>query len=463
MDVQNFLMFYLPNKLNIHIQDWALTFGTIIKAIVVTSTISIFMKILKEKELKNEIVFPCTLFFFFSYIILLEKTRFIDFIIYEGFFRFTIPSLLLLIFSYKFYNFLEKKNENKNALSILGIITASSSEICAIILIISTFLYGVYLTFSKKEVKKKIYSIIPIFLSLILGLIILINSNGFQENIQDKFNNTSINLNINFAIISEFTKLFLEKIILDYLPIHILVLIFVLLNFKTTKNKLENFYPISLIFSIIIFSYSFIFLGKTSYSENYWLVHKDFYTIFIPTFLFSFSILLSNYLSIQKGNLNTKKLLCCFILIGFLLFPQFCDAVSFIKKSNNNIKQHSYIRDKIRLFYLYKNQVPTMPYFASFEAFFSLVKNHDIAFGDNVTTKKQIPTMHYERLEKHYFNNTYDVEIKPFAQQINLTTDKQALNTFKENGGNIDEIYKNKYNFSDLKNKNFVINNKNNI
>ena len=35
----------------------------------------------KEKELKNEIVFPCTLFFFFSYIILLEKTRFIDFII----------------------------------------------------------------------------------------------------------------------------------------------------------------------------------------------------------------------------------------------------------------------------------------------------------------------------------------------------------------------------------------------
>ena len=460
MDVQNILMYYIPHKLNINIQDWALTFGTYIKATIITSFSLIYLKIMQLKNIKNKIAFPCALLFVFLHIILLKKTWFIDFIIYEGFFRFTIPSLLLLIFLYQFYKFILQKSNNINFLSILGIITASSSEICAIISIISIFLYEIYAIFSNDTNKQKNYSITQILLSLIIGFIILINSDGFQGHFQDKLNNININPNINLGIFYEFAKLFFKKIILDYSIVHISFLTMFLFVLKSSKSKLEKFFPISIIISIFTFSFSLIFLGETSYSGNYWLVHKDFHTIFISLFLFCLAILLSIVLSAKNNKLNTKKIICYLITIGILLLPPLYSSISFIKKSNNNIKQHSYIRDKIRLFYLYKNQVPIMPYFSSFEAFFSLIKNHNIAFGDNIIIKKEIPTLHYERLEKHYFKTTYNVEIKPYTEEIKIVTDKQALYFFKENGGTIDEIYLKKYKFSDLKNWKFVLENK---
>ena len=116
------------------------------------------------------------------------------------------------------------------------------------------------------------------------------------------------------------------------------------------------------------------------------------------------------------------------------------------------------MRDKIRLFYIYKNENGIMPAFAEFDSFFNLIKETTIPIGQNET--KVSENSHYDKLEKSYFMHVYRLYKYDLKNVRVLDSDKKAIEIFLQNGGNFNEMYNGNYTFKKLTEQNFVLNNK---
>ncbi len=465
MEFQNILLYYIPSLLNINFNDWALSFGTFFKASVITGIIYCFSKLGTLNKINNKIIIVCCSIIYLLLFICAKNTFFVDFIVYSGFFRFTFVLLLLLLFLYYFYKFYIKKENKIFHLIFLAILTSSSSEIAFFILLGTTFLALLHSLFEKSRNTKRTYLLSMIFFAVVTGTLILVNNNGFQNNISYKTYSNISTIQILTSSFIEFSRLFVKKLILDYVIFHITFFILLILNIKR-KNIESASFSIFIYASCLTFAYSLIFLGKTHYSGGYWLNHNDIYTILIPLFIFNISILLFNFL--ETENLKIKNyVFISLLIINFSLFPAFINSVQTFKHSNQNIKAHSYLRDKIRLFYVYRSEEPTVPNFGVLFSFFYLIQNKDIEFGQSnieINKDNEKHTFH-QWLENHYYKNTYKLEnMNNRNKDFILVSDKEALKTFKEKGGSYNEIYKGNYHFADLTNKNFVLNiNENNL
>lgn len=465
MEFQNILFYYIPYSLKINLNDWALSFGTFFKAIILTSIIFLYYRTgLINKTEKKINILSCSIIYFLLFICA-KKIFFVDFIIYSGFFRFTLVSLLLLLFFYYFYKFYIKKEDKIFHIICLSIITASSSEIAFFILLATTSLILLYSLFNKLKKRKRTYLLSMIFFSVIAGTVILVNNKGFQNNIDYKIIHNIPLIEIFTTSFLDFSKLFIKKFILDYAIFHIIFLVLLILNIK--KRNLESVVlALCINISCFLFAFSLIFLGKTHYSGGYWLNHNDIYTILIPLFIFNIVILLFNFIETENPKIQNYVFISL-LIINFSLFPAFINSVQTFKHSNQNIKAHSYLRDKIRLFYVYRSEEPTVPNFGVLFSFFYLIQNKDIEFGQSnieINKDNEKHTFH-QWLENHYYKNTYKLEnMNNRNKDFILVSDKEALKTFKEKGGSYNEIYKGNYHFADLTNKNFVLNiNENNL
>ena len=99
-----------------------------------------------------------------------------------------------------------------------------------------------------------------------------------------------------------------------------------------------------------------------------------------------------------------------------------------------------------------------MPNFSDFGAFFSLININRIPFGENNTSNTNFPK-HNDKLEQNYFNTLYNLNNpKDYHQNITYKSDKESLKNFKEKGGADYEKYTDNYQFSRIKDKDFVLN-----
>ena len=191
-------------------------------------------------------------------------------------------------------------------------------------------------------------------------------------------------------------------------------------------------------------------LGKTSYKQNFWLDHDDIYCVFIALFLFVLVSLFSYFVEVFE--LRKKIVLSFVVIITLSLIYPFSLCIKDLRESINTISEYSYIRDKIRLFYSYKESKPySSLYLFSRPAW---ILTRFFPFNESETVI-------------FFAKNTFDNYYYPICYKHNITSHKadytflefgDLKKKFEEDGGTLKEVYSNDYDFSKLSDKNFVLN-----
>lgn len=454
MSLQNLLMYYLPNKLGVNLQVWALSFGVFFEASIVTFMICSIMNFC-DKNIRFSEKFLLVILTYFLYFILLGQRFFIDFLLYSGFFRFVLPSLFLVIVVYFIKKLYSGEKVNNLMLGIFSFLASSSLELVGFLLILISFfsfLAKFIFPISKDKYDFKFYlKWIFLIFANISGFLFLYFSEGFRNHLHEK-SAKLITLDEFCDLFIPFCNCFYNEIILPYwyLFAFILLISFYLLKKDREKSFLVVSFSFIVIFSFICLCFSFIFLGKTSYKHNFWLDHFDNYSVFVPLLLFNLISLLSYFLS--SISLYKKQISVLFILFLFSLSFPFFSYVDSLKKSIDTISKYTYIRDKIRLYYSYRGVQPySSLYLLSRPAW---IQTRFFPFEETDVV------IHFAKvvLDDVYYPICYNHHIHTYKQDYIFLSFFELLAQFERDGGSLQEVLVSKYDFAKLSDKNFVLN-----
>ncbi len=474
MPVNNFLMYYLPYKLGINLQDWAQYFGAFIEALVFVILFRYYSKFFEFAQISKIMNLFLTSIVFMFIFFLLNFWNFADILIYSGFFRFIIPAVLLIIwcyYLYKRFKFQSFGTVSFIAFLLFSMLTASSSEIVGFMCIISSFILFVYSVLKKKECNK---DLAIIFIAILIGFVYLILTKGFQEHFWGKIQNGVFSfetLAINFF---PYLKACLKK--LFDINGFLLILFFTLIYFnKKVKNSDDEMvFSSSLLAAAIILAFSLIVLGKTHYTGGFWIEHADIYI-----FLYFLCISGMEVLSINLLNMKSKKfILVCF----FILLPLFCFSFIHLRVSINNTRDMTYLRDKMMLYYYRSSQEQDkifLPYALFVDSYYPIVcLHHPLMYQEsrydnkilsmasnifnnfdsfvNLYSRKIFPgdiefiEMYKNSMYINYYPIVYKCKFNGKNLPIEFIDGREAMEIFVNNGGDYSEIKNHKYRFSDL-------------
>ena len=432
MPFQNFTMYFLPHKLGINFQIWAMSFGTILKSLTISLMIYFFYKTFIQHQIKPLVSSLISLVSFMLLFCLYSKINFADFVLFSGFFRFVIPSCLLIIAFYFLNKLFWNENINLILLFFVSFFCAYSSEISAGILIPLTLFLMVYQYFYEDRKNLKPFSISLI--ALFIGTYCLVSSTGFHYHVSDKLGGYVVSYSAIIKLLPEFIKVFSKSLISDYALIWLFALFMILYNLKHNDGK-YNIFSVSVLVSLIIFAFSLIVLGKTSYDGGFWVEHKDIYSVFIPVFLYSVSVLCIPLIKKTDKSLLFNSVFIVIFIVSSVFFFKFCLSLS---NELSIIKQNVYLWDKIRLFYSYKSIQPVYPVP---EQYSYLFVQSDAVYN----------------MEKYYYPLNYKTNIDNNTNNTLFINYKEGLDTFEKNGGCYKEVLKGKYDFRNLEVKDFVL------
>ena len=436
MWVMNTLLYVIPHKLNINLQDWALMAAGFFKSGIITIFCIYIFKIFQKNNSNfyGSILFTISMYFLFF--ILNSKYNFVDFIVNEGFVRFIIPLVLMEIFYYYFYSYIEEEKGKlyESLLMVLAFFAATSSEVAAVMLI-STTLAAILLTKEKKCLK--------FLLILVLGFICLITTKGFNMHISEKMPG----LAVDFSALGDFLVMFLKNVIWNYIILYIFIV------FLCYKNKHKAFIPISITAGAFSFFLILFFCGKTSYNHDFWLDHIDLYPFLFTSLMLSISFIIKP-IEIRKM-IETE----IYAMVVLLMMTPFYDSSILLKNTLKNIKDFTYARDKIMMFYNYRGEEPILGEFSRFRMFLSVISSKRI-------NPKELKTYHIveipdeqEKFIQELINRDYYPIVYGAKGITNWERKWNAIEIFENKGGTFDEIYTGKYKFSNLSKRDFVLKN----
>ena len=463
MKFQYVLMYILPHEFSMDFQSWGLTFGVFFKSLTLLLFPICAFCFYLVKKIPRLISLLLSVISFFLLFAFYYKTQFVDFIIYTGFFRFVLPSLLLFISLFFMYILYFGVRVNSFFLLILGYICAFSSEVVAGILLSFSLLLLLFRFIEAYKNKFQNVSVLPFisfFSGLIIGTLRLITTVGFSEHFFPKLGEMHISLPLIFQNIPDFLYVMFSSMIIDYYYFWIIVLIFVIYN-KLNKHNKANIFSFSVLFGVFVFACSLIIMGKTNYEGEFWIVHNDIHAIFIPCFIFIIMVLSSELITKNFSKAVFKySLIALFIFSGLLFYF----SASFLYQKLSVIKDYTYLRDKMVLFYTFKGQKPILPisvfiyniYFPDLPPF-----NSDLV--DEATAPELSSPYDYSlgvlMMKLYYYPLSYGVNVFREYDEPLFLNHNQALELFKSYGGSYDEILDKSYKFSDLNNTRFIMNN----
>lgn len=464
MELQNIIFYYIPYKLGINLQDWALHTAGIIKSIIITGLMHCYIKVIKL-HYKGKIIRYCLVFImYYLFLKYISNIQFGEFVIMEAFLRFILPSLLICLFIYKFYEFIVFKTPVSFVLYFLAFICAASSEIIAVISVTLTAFTLLHSIIEKRE-KQNLKHQAFILLTLILGACLMMCSKGFQAHFLDKQAGIVISLSSLLNSFPEYISLFCKKLIYEFKIYYLILFIFMFLQFKKVP-KLRLFFPIYIIFGCFAFCLSLIIMGKTSYINDYWLKHADIYTPI--AILMQFVILLSicNYLAFVKNKIKEKIILTVILAVLMISVKPLIITVKTIASTLTNTRNYVYLRDKIRLFYAYRNEIPVMPIITCVTFTYTPATNINVVdtdtyiphFGADKTS--DLNMTYYEKMQYYYYPVVFNKPKEMFKNENIIEDSLIAIQKFKSSGGSTDEIKQNKIIFAKLSDEKFVLNEK---
>lgn len=461
MPFQNFILYYLPYKLSqfsfiprINLQDWAQTVGVTFEASVITILMVYFSKFFKLFGVEKAVRLLSTFFIFIMFIYCMYRIQFIEFIIYTAFFRFIIPVVMMVIFLYYLYKLVINEKVNIYLLSLYAILMASASEESGVITIMSCVLLSVYAIFTKQEYTKKLIILTGF---LIAGLLLLVLSPGFQDHVHFKLTETKENyLSTILGYVIPYTKVYVRQLFVYNKWAFTLFIILLFIPTNNEKYKSEKPFAVSLILSCLAFCYSLIFLGNTLNDSDFWIIHPDIYSIVYIVFLTILVVLSHNFLDFYA---KTEKLKLLLITLIILFLPSFCMQASSLKSLISNIKDVTYLRDKLVLYYLQFQEDIVLPYAVYRDNIYKLQENMDINFFDFLNSScdfydfenhKKVSDLEFRNMLHNYYRYVYNFTNLPNNYNLIYMDGESSRMYLLNHGGNYNEISSHKYRFSDL-------------
>ena len=469
LQFQNQLLCYLPNKLGVNIQDWALVFGGVFKAVVITAISYVFYKFIRTEKTPLIIALPLTFIFYSLFVILITNLTINNFVIYVGFFRFTFCALLMSVFLYLYYNFCINNNVNLWIILPFAVVTAASSEVVACSLLTIVFLTAISkIIYGKISLenfdKKKFFTDLLIFTALVTGVVLLVSDEGFRCHVLTKKNSELTCFQDYLLILPEFLKQYFKNVLFIHsFPLCVLFLSYMsaFITNKSDKNYLlkKIIFSVNCLLSVLVLYFSLIIVGKFDATNDYWINHPDLYAFVIPLFFISLIIPLTNI--IQGIYSSQKRLLfiTAFLCAG-ILFPQLTNTANYLNNEYKIYKEMTYIRDKAIAFCMYSNiHLPDSDIFKYLfidkNIYSESIENYEMP-----VTKLDVDD--FEKsfkviLLEDYMPAVYNIK-KDNPKVINgITTLQQTMSYLFNQGFRYDEVDKNEYKFSDISNRNFVL------
>ena len=455
MPLQNLLMYYLPYKLGINIQDWAQYFGAFLESSFIFILFWYYSKFFESAKVSKKMNLFLTSISFMLLFFLLNLLNFKDILIYSGFFRFVVPSVLLVVWCYYLYKIFKSQSFGTVGFIVFllfSVLTASSSEVAGFMCIIFSFVLLVYSLMNKKECGKKLMVISAV---LVLGLLILLLTKGFQAHFSGKIQNNILSFETVAVNFLPYLKACLKKLFPINGFLFVLLCILMFLNKRVENSKDEMIFSLSLFSAIVVFALSLVILGKTHYSGGYWIEHTDIYVFMYILYIVLIDVLLINILN-QKSK---KILLVCF----FALLPLFFVSSVHLRVSINNIKDLTYLKDKMMMYYmsLPEQEKIILPYALYNNSFYTLIGHVYVDFNaflnlysrDFSLKDKEFLEMYKYSMYVNYYPFVYKFKFNGKNLPVEFIDGRSAMKIFNEMGGDYSEIKNHKYHFSDLEKK----------
>ena len=463
MKFQYVLMYILPQKFDIDFQTWGLTFGVIFKSFVLLFFPLFAFCFYLSKKLSGFLSLSLSLISFFLLFSLYSKTQYVDFIIYTGFFRFIIPALLLFIALYFMYELYFGKKVNSAFMFLLAYLCAFSSEVTAGILLPFACLLLFFRIIRRELEDYKNISLLPLssfLFGLFGGTFKLLSTEGFREHFIPKLGEMHISFPLILQNLPDFLGVMAVSMFKDYYYIWLLIIVLIIYNIRHQQKK-NNIFALSILFGVFVFAFSLIIMGKTNYEGDFWLVHNDIHAVFIPCFIFALMVLSSELIVKTQNKPLFKPVLCFVFLLSFLLFSFFGYR---LHQRLSVIKDYTYLRDKMVLFYSYKGQRPILPISAFiYNIYFPELPPFGSEHCDEATASELLNSDKFSvgvlMMKLYYYPMSYGLNVFGEYDEPQFLNHNLALELFKFNGGSYDEILNKSYKFSDLSDVKFIMNN----
>ncbi|MBQ9246696.1 hypothetical protein IJ182_10565 [bacterium] len=456
MHLQYILLYYIPYHLNINIQDWALSFGVLLKSIFIVLFIFYLEKIQKDLNLNSYIKLFSCLVVYLVFFLLSKRLDYVDFYIAEGFFRFLMPAFLFSIFIYYIKKLFIDNKYNYLFLCAFPCIMSFSSELIAGISLIFILFIIVYKVIDKKNITiNELTPYIIVLISIIIGTLFLTFSDGFRAHFSDKLGESCSILSNLRSYISTYSIVYIKKLFEGFLYF-LLMIVLIILSYIVNRNNNTSkyiFLAVSILISTMLIQYMLVIMGITPYGDYFWIEHRDLYSIFYIAYLLAFFIICSCFIA-QINKKYTKQIIIFFILIIMMLMPLFVRDIKYLKTHLYLIKCHGYIRDKIFAFVAYSgNKDVSFPKLMN--DLTPCIDSEDIDGVINADALPPAPGIDY--LSTQYYFVVYKIKKDFLIKRSDLNNKKYIENLSKE-GFTYDEVYANKIIFNKLSDKNFVLN-----
>ena len=448
----------IPMLLGINFQDFALISEGILKTLFF-----IFLVFISNlnKYFQNKILGLCVnIFNWFVIFSILFKCDFVwCFDTLEWFFGYIVPVVFYFLFWYKFMSFYlaetpyDFQKKDYFILFILSALVVSANEevnFAFFILLIMIIFENVFLYFKYK----KINSVARIAFISILFMFIFMCFVYFSFGIHHLWNgyNLSISLNITKNTFLDFISLFYENIIYDNIVFICLLVLSIIIILNSKENKNQNYkvvkYVVYSIIGFVIFLFATIFLPPNCYvsvdaNYKFWFLHNGLLSTFNICLYFIILYLVAHILSMKINNIIRYGFLCIFIFFSLMhINGNFARIVCM--HSYKETKSLMYIVDKISLFYIKKGQNIILPKSLPFYII------PDI-FPRILAENRDLNTLFYEKDRARYLiyvEHNYKVNV---MSKVTFLPYKEAMQKYKELGGNFSEEELEKLDFSKIK------------
>lgn len=498
--------YWLPSLFNVHPNALSLIHSAIISInITAVCFISTLYGYIGRKKTKLVSLFAFGTFIFYVKLLMegdiVQEIRLLSFN-----FAYVFGLLMFLAFWLIFGEiiFSNKELSQKNIIlcSIFAFLASLNDtySYIGVITIFSAFCFVSYKIFKQIKEKHNFWEPIKAFCKKYIGYITILLTYliGSTITILTTFEDSTTRFcDENFAYtFSNFFKLFLPQFtqacILQHLILVIPLIILAIVIFFTSKNREKILVPTScLLIGVLGFFLMLFFGGTEKFYEagKFWVWRSDLQTTLIMIFL-SVDFALFGFLFSETKHPKILKTIAGILLCSTIaLVPNFASKYKFNINQNKPAKQQMYMSEKIYLFYAYKKETAILPisslkhYIASnFYLFTYFYDNGEIPESINGeysdTDILEIPNYpnreEYKRIEQKtknltfsqtWFRNVYIDAIYKISKKDSVPykfdDDNAALKKFHDMGGRFTAEELQQLNFTKLKDKNFVLNTKN--
>lgn len=442
-----FLVKFLPDFLNINVQDFAFISEGCFKSFIFVLLIGIVSKSFFHNKKLNILACVINLITFFTFFSMLFDLHFTSaFETLQVFNGYIFPLIFFILLWYKLLNcflepsvYLSKKDKIFSLLKIfvLSSLTAMGNEEISIVSIGLLFFLIIHEFIAKKEVQ--IEYVVAFISQLITGYFVY-SAKGFIS----LWNGYNLNISFDFSMyeLKSFLYIFYNEIVLNNLFLFVPIILFSICLLCKNDEKIKRTlkYVLMSYFSFLIFFFSLFFIGATNvYSPppqyeslpKYWITYSALLMGF-KIFLYMLAIFLAGQVYFYFA--NKKKYFLLFFLLLELSVYNFSNF-EVISLSDYNSKRTMYIFDKLSVFYFRKNKTAILPR-ENIEKIMPI--SNDLMPIDLQTLAYQGKIYYKDRYSYlRYIQYVYSVNT---SSGMMFKTYDEAIKNYIDNGGSIEDL-----------------------